>query len=61
MTGLRTRGKELPSGTKTEYRQVDFKPYRVVDEILRDQVVIHWIADGRRNLHSLRRLTAQNL
>jgi toxin ParE1/3/4 len=58
-----TQVKELPPGTEVEYRQVFFKPYRVVYEILRDEVVIHLIADGRRNLQSLlmRRLTGQNL
>ena len=58
-----TRVKELPTGTEVEYRQVYFKPYRVVYEIMHDEVVIHLIADGRRNLHSLlmRRLTGQNL
>ena len=42
-----------------DFRQVFFKPYRVVYEIMRDEVVIHLIADGRRNLRSLllRRLT----
>jgi toxin ParE1/3/4 len=54
-----TRVKELPPGTEVEYRQVYFKPYRVVYEIMHDEVVIHLIADGRRNLRSLllRRLT----
>ena len=58
-----TRVKELPPGTEVEYRQVYFKPYRVVYEIMRDEVVIHLIADGRRNLQSLlmRRLSGQNL
>jgi toxin ParE1/3/4 len=48
-----SRVKELPPGTEVEYRQVFFKPYRVVYEIMRDEVVIHLIADGRRNLRSL--------
>jgi toxin ParE1/3/4 len=54
-----TRVAELPPGTEVEYRQVYFKPYRVVYEIMHDEVVIHLIADGRRNLRSLllRRLT----
>jgi toxin ParE1/3/4 len=54
-----TRVKELPPGTEVEYRQVYFKPYCVVYEIMQDEVVIHLIADGRRNLRSLllRRLT----
>jgi toxin ParE1/3/4 len=54
-----TRVKELPPGTEVEYRQIFFKPYRVVYEIMNHEVVIHLIADGRRNLRTLllRRLT----
>jgi toxin ParE1/3/4 len=54
-----TRVKELPPGTEVEYRQIFFKPYRVVYEIMNNEVVIHLIADGRRNLLALllRRLT----
>ena len=54
-----TRVKELPPGTEVEYRQIFFKPYRVVYEIMNNEVVIHLVADGRRNLRSLllRRLT----
>jgi toxin ParE1/3/4 len=51
--------KELPPGVKTQYRQVFFKPYRVIHQVIRSEVVIHLIADGRRNMQSLllRRLT----
>lgn len=54
-----TRPKELPVGLEKEYRQVFFKPYRVIYEVVSGQVVIHVIADGRRNLQFLllRRLT----
>lgn len=54
-----SRPKELPQGLESEYRQVFFKPYRVIYEVRHSEVVIHLIADGRRNLHSLllRRLT----
>jgi toxin ParE1/3/4 len=54
-----TRPKELSIGLKREYRQVFFKPYRVIYEVINDQAVIHVIADGRRNLQFLllRRLT----
>lgn len=63
IAALPSRGsppKELPPRTRSEYRQVFFKPYRVNYEVLRNEVVIHLIADGRRNLQSLllRRLTA---
>ena len=54
-----SRPKELPQGMKTEYRQVFFKPYRLIYEITGKEIVIHLIADGRRNLQALlmRRLT----
>jgi toxin ParE1/3/4 len=48
-----SRPKELPPGMESEYRQVFFKPYRVIYEVKRGEVVIHLIADGRRNLSSL--------
>ena len=35
------------------YRQVFFKPYRVIYRLIDDQVVVVVIADGRRNLKSL--------
>lgn len=48
-----SRPDELPPGTEGEFRQVFFKPYRIVYEIAGGEVVIHLIADGRRNLQSL--------
>jgi toxin ParE1/3/4 len=48
-----TRPKELPAGLESEYRQVFFKPYRIIYEVARTEVVIHLIADGRRDLRSL--------
>ena len=48
-----TRPRELPAGLEAEYRQVLFKPYRIIYEVARTEVVIHLIADGRRNLRSL--------
>jgi toxin ParE1/3/4 len=53
-----SRPPELSRGMEGEFRQVFFKPYRVIYEVLGDEVVIHLIADGRRNLQSalLRRL-----
>ena len=52
---------ELPPGLNVDYRQVFFKPYRVIYKVTRTEIVIHVIADGRRNLQSLllQRLTAQ--
>ena len=48
-----SRPDELPPGLDLEYRQVFFKPYRIIYEVRRTEVVIHVIADGRRNLQSL--------
>jgi toxin ParE1/3/4 len=56
LAGLPHRGSrpdELPPGLDIEYRQVFFKPYRIIYEVTRSEVVIHLIADGRRNLQSL--------
>jgi toxin ParE1/3/4 len=36
-----------------EYRQVFFKPYRVIYRVHDDRVVIFLIADGRRDMQSL--------
>ncbi|HEY1805888.1 MAG TPA: type II toxin-antitoxin system RelE/ParE family toxin [Terracidiphilus sp.] len=56
-----SRPRELPPGLHAEYRQVLFKPYRVIYEVVEPDIVVHMIADGRRNLQSLllRRLTAE--
>jgi toxin ParE1/3/4 len=50
----------LPPGIDADYRQVFFKPYRLIYEVDGAEIVVHLIADGRRNLHSLllQRLTA---
>jgi toxin ParE1/3/4 len=54
-----SRPRELSLRTEIEYRQILFKPYRIIYEVTRNEVVIHLVADGRRNLQSLllRRLT----
>ena len=56
-----SRPDELPEGMSGEFRQIFFKPYRVIYEVLPEQAVIHLIADGRRSLQSLllRRLTSR--
>ncbi len=36
-----------------EYRQVFFKPYRVIYRVAGDTVYVHVIADGRRDMQSL--------
>ena len=48
-----SRPSELPPGTEGEYRQVLFKPYRMIYEFSGTEVVILLIADDRRNLQSL--------
>jgi toxin ParE1/3/4 len=48
-----SRPDELPPGLDVEYRQVYFKPYRVIYEVTRSEVVVHLIADGSRNLQAL--------
>jgi toxin ParE1/3/4 len=58
-----SRPRELPPVMGGECRQVFFKPYRVIYEVLRNEAVIHLIADGRRNLQSMlfRRLTGEQI
>jgi toxin ParE1/3/4 len=45
--------KELLTVGIHEYRQIFFKPYRVIYRITGHAVLIHLIADGRRNMHTL--------
>jgi toxin ParE1/3/4 len=45
--------KELGSLGIQEYRQVFFKPYRVIYRVLGEQVVVYIIADGRRDMQTL--------
>lgn len=45
--------KELRSLGISEYRQVFFKPYRLIYRVHAQQVVIYLIADGRRDMQSL--------
>jgi toxin ParE1/3/4 len=51
-----TRGsapEELRALGDKEYRQVFFKPYRLIYRVVGQQVVIYLIADGRRDMQSL--------
>jgi toxin ParE1/3/4 len=51
-----TRGstpKELRALGDQEYRQIFFKPYRLIYRVVERQVVIYLIADGRRDLQTL--------
>ncbi|MGH9561106.1 MAG: type II toxin-antitoxin system RelE/ParE family toxin [Terracidiphilus sp.] len=61
LPGSGSRPRELPPGMKADYRQVFFKPYRVIYQVRQNEIVIHLIADGRRNLQMLllRRLIAE--
>ena len=56
LTELPERGHippELDQISVTNYREVNFKPYRVVYEVIRQDVFIHCIIDGRRDMSSL--------
>lgn len=51
-----TRGtppRELRALGDQEYRQIFFKPYRLIYRVIGDQVVIYVITDGRRDMQSL--------
>jgi toxin ParE1/3/4 len=51
-----TRGShpaELRALGEKEFRQVFFKPYRLIYRVIGKQVVIYLIADGRRDMQSL--------
>ena len=45
--------KELSALGILDYRQVFFKPYRVIYRVMGTRVVISLVADGRRDLQSL--------
>ncbi len=44
---------ELERVGVTTYRQVHFKPYRVIYQISGQNVYIHCVLDGRRDMQSL--------
>ncbi len=52
---------ELISLGIKEFRQTTFKPYRVIYRVTHGKVIVHVIADGRRDMQSLlaRRLLGQ--
>ncbi len=37
----------------TTFREVHFKPYRIIYEVIGSEVFIHCVLDGRRDLNSL--------
>lgn len=45
--------RELAALGIKEYRQITFKPYRVIYRVAGRQVVIHLIVDGRRDMQSV--------
>jgi toxin ParE1/3/4 len=45
--------KELRSLGIREYRQVFFKPYRLIYRVLDTRVIVYLIADGRRDMQGL--------
>ncbi len=48
-----TRPRELQSLGIKEYRQTSFKPYRMIYRVVDKRVIVHLIADGRRDMQSL--------
>lgn len=48
-----TQPKELRSLGEQEYRQIFFKPYRLIYRVIGQRVIIYLISDGRRDMQSL--------
>lgn len=53
LPGRGSRPPELPADPSSGVRQVYFKPYRIIYEIDGSRIIVHLIADGRRNMQSL--------
>jgi toxin ParE1/3/4 len=45
--------KELSSLGNREYREIHFKPYRIIYRIVDEYVYIYLITDGRRDMQTL--------
>ncbi|MBI3675903.1 MAG: type II toxin-antitoxin system RelE/ParE family toxin [Proteobacteria bacterium] len=45
--------KELRTVGVLQYRELHWKPYRVIYDIRRNQVIVHCILDGRRDMQTL--------
>ncbi len=45
--------KELRDLGITEYREVHYKPYRVIYRIFGEKAVVYCVIDGRRDMESL--------
>lgn len=48
-----THPKELLEYGNRDFREIYFKPYRIIYRVLADKVVIVLIADGRRDMRAL--------
>ncbi len=44
---------ELERISVSEYREIHFKPYRIIYQIIESEVFVHCILDGRRNLQDI--------
>lgn len=44
---------ELESIHVFEYREIHYKPYRIIYQVIESDVFIHCILDGRRNLQEI--------
>jgi len=44
---------ELANARVAQYREVYFKPYRIIYEVEKKEVFIHCVLDGRRDLQQL--------
>mgnify|MGYP002785671287 CR=1 FL=1 len=56
LSSLPKRGsppKELRAIGITEFRQVFFKPYRMIYRVVETRVIVYLIADGRRDMQEL--------
>lgn len=56
LSNLPQRGntpKELQGLRMTDYREIHWKPYRIIYRIADRRVIVHCIADGRRDMQSL--------
>jgi len=56
LSSLPERGHVPPESERvavTAYREVHFKPYRVVYQLIGREVFVHCILDGRRDMQSL--------
>ena len=45
--------KELLGLGIREYRQIFFKPYRIIYRVVGQQVIVYVVADGRRDMQTL--------